>query len=418
MTLIDELGAAVGAYGWGRIDMVENRRVGIKSREVYECPASLALIPAHQDLEGITLERDVAREKQRVEIRVAELIYDGLWHAPLMRALAAFVDETQRDVTGEVRLRLEPGRCYAAGRRARARPLRPRPRDVRRRRRVPPRRLGRLRAAVGPVGRDVVAPPRPGSGPMSTPGRQRGSRCGTAGSARGRPTSCSRSPSACRSTAGSRPTTSPARARTSRCSRTSGCSPPRSVRSSTPRSIASKRSSRGARSRSRRPTKTSTPRSNGGSPRSRARPAPSCTPAAVATTRSRSTSGCTCGARAASRSARIHALAAGPAPARGRRRPRSTLPGFTHLQRAQPVLLAHHLLAHFWALARDVDRWRDCLDRADCLAARRGCARGIEPAARSRRSSRPSSGSRRRSTTRSTRSPTATSSPRRCSSRR
>jgi argininosuccinate synthase len=119
VTLIDTLGSAVGSYGWGRIDMVENRRVGIKSREVYECPASLALVLAHQDLEGITLERDVAREKQRVEIRVAELIYDGLWHAPLMRALAAFVDETQGDVTGEVRLRLEPGRCYASGRRAR-----------------------------------------------------------------------------------------------------------------------------------------------------------------------------------------------------------------------------------------------------------------------------------------------------------
>jgi argininosuccinate synthase len=99
--------------------MVENRRVGIKSREVYECPASLALVLAHQDLEGITLERDVAREKQRIEIRVAELIYDGLWHAPLMRALEAFVAETQREVTGEVRLRLEPGRCFAAGRRAR-----------------------------------------------------------------------------------------------------------------------------------------------------------------------------------------------------------------------------------------------------------------------------------------------------------
>jgi argininosuccinate synthase len=119
VALIDTLGATVGSYGWGRIDMVENRRVGIKSREVYECPASLALIHAHQDLEGITLERDVAREKQRVEIRIAELIYDGMWHAPLMRALTAFVSETQRDVTGEVRLRLEPGRCYAAGRRAR-----------------------------------------------------------------------------------------------------------------------------------------------------------------------------------------------------------------------------------------------------------------------------------------------------------
>jgi argininosuccinate synthase len=118
VTLIDELGAVVGSYGWGRVDMVENRRVGIKSREVYECPASLALVLAHQDLEGITLERDVAREKQRVEIRVAELIYDGLWHSPLMRALQAFVTDTQRDVTGEVRLRLEAGSCRAVGRRA------------------------------------------------------------------------------------------------------------------------------------------------------------------------------------------------------------------------------------------------------------------------------------------------------------
>jgi argininosuccinate synthase len=98
--------------------MVENRRVGIKSREVYECPSSLALILAHKDLEGITLERDLAREKQRIEIRVAELIYDGLWHAPLMGALQAFVRETQTHVTGEVRLRLDAGRCDAVGRRA------------------------------------------------------------------------------------------------------------------------------------------------------------------------------------------------------------------------------------------------------------------------------------------------------------
>ena len=94
------------------------------------------------------------------------------------------------------------------------------------------------------------------------------------------------------------------------------------------------------------------------------------------------------------------------------------LPGYTHLQRAQPVLLAHHLLAHFWALARDVDRWRDCLDRGR-RARRSAPVRSPGRACRSiRRSSRPSSGSRRRSTTRSTRSPTATSSPRHCSSRR
>jgi argininosuccinate synthase len=116
--LIETIGRTVGDYGWGRIDMVENRRVGIKSREVYECPASLALILAHRDLESITLERDLAREKQRLEIRVAELIYDGMWHAPLMGALAAFVDSTQEHVNGEVRLRLEPGRCDAVGRRA------------------------------------------------------------------------------------------------------------------------------------------------------------------------------------------------------------------------------------------------------------------------------------------------------------
>jgi argininosuccinate synthase len=116
--IIEQLGPKVGAYGFGRIDMVENRRVGIKSREVYECPAALALILAHQDLEGICLERDVAREKQRVEIRIAELVYDGMWHAPLMRALQAFVDATQEHVSGEVRLRLEPGRCVAVGRRS------------------------------------------------------------------------------------------------------------------------------------------------------------------------------------------------------------------------------------------------------------------------------------------------------------
>jgi argininosuccinate synthase len=116
--MIEALTGTVGSYGWGRLDMVENRRVGIKSREVYECPASLALILAHKDLESITLERDLSREKQRLEIRVAELIYDGLWHSPLMGALDAFMQSTQEHVTGEVRLHLEPGKCDATGRRA------------------------------------------------------------------------------------------------------------------------------------------------------------------------------------------------------------------------------------------------------------------------------------------------------------
>ena len=116
--LVASVGAIVGSYGWGRIDMVENRRVGIKSRETYECPASLALILAHADLESITLERDLAREKQRLELRYAELVYDGLWFSPLKEALDAFVSESQRAVTGDVRLHLEPGRCIVSGRRS------------------------------------------------------------------------------------------------------------------------------------------------------------------------------------------------------------------------------------------------------------------------------------------------------------
>ena len=116
--ILNELNPIVGSYGFGRLDMVENRRVGIKSRETYECPGMLALILAHADLESITLERDVAREKSRLEPRYSELVYDGLWFSPLREAFDAFIDSTQRHVTGEVRLRLEPGRCFAAGRRA------------------------------------------------------------------------------------------------------------------------------------------------------------------------------------------------------------------------------------------------------------------------------------------------------------
>jgi len=116
--VITELNEIVGAYGWGRIDMVENRRVGIKSRETYECPGSLALILAHQDLESITLERDLMREKARLEPRYAELVYDGLWFSPLKQALDAFVDSSQKHVTGEVRLHLEPGTCQVTGRRS------------------------------------------------------------------------------------------------------------------------------------------------------------------------------------------------------------------------------------------------------------------------------------------------------------
>ncbi|MCL4312674.1 MAG: argininosuccinate synthase [Actinobacteria bacterium] len=117
--LIEDIGSIVGSYGFGRVDMVENRRVGIKSREVYECPGSLALILAHADLESLTLERDLAHEKARMEPRWAELVYDGLWYSPLREAYDAFIASTQRYVTGEVRLRCESGgRCYVVGRRS------------------------------------------------------------------------------------------------------------------------------------------------------------------------------------------------------------------------------------------------------------------------------------------------------------
>lgn len=117
--LIERLQSVAGSLGFGRIDLVENRRVGIKSREIYEAPAALALVLAHQDLESLTLEREVAHEKARLEPRFAELVYDGMWYSPLRDALSAFVASTQRHVTGEVRLRFGPGgTATVAGRRS------------------------------------------------------------------------------------------------------------------------------------------------------------------------------------------------------------------------------------------------------------------------------------------------------------
>jgi argininosuccinate synthase len=117
--LIARIGAVAGSRGFGRLDMVENRRVGIKSREVYECPAALALIIAHADLEDLTLERDLHHEKARLEPRWSELVYDGLWFSPLKAALDAFIAESQRHVSGEVRLRFAaPGTCTVVGRRS------------------------------------------------------------------------------------------------------------------------------------------------------------------------------------------------------------------------------------------------------------------------------------------------------------
>jgi argininosuccinate synthase len=98
--------------------MVEDRLVGIKSREVYECPGAIALIEAHRHLEDLTVERDLARFKRGVEQRWAELVYDGLWFSPLKRALDSFIDESSRHVTGEVRMTLHGGRAVVTGRRS------------------------------------------------------------------------------------------------------------------------------------------------------------------------------------------------------------------------------------------------------------------------------------------------------------
>ena len=116
--LIRRLDVLGGSYGFGRVDMIENRRVGIKSRELYEVPGALAIIRAHQALEDLTLERDLAHHKPQLEQRWADLVYDGQWFSPLRAAIDAYVDATQTSVTGVVRLRFEPGSCTVVGRRS------------------------------------------------------------------------------------------------------------------------------------------------------------------------------------------------------------------------------------------------------------------------------------------------------------
>ena len=120
LELITELHTRAGRQGVGRIDMVEDRLVGIKSREIYEAPAAIALITAHQELEAVCLERDLARFKRQAEQRWTELVYDGLWFSPLRSALEAFMAEASKNVTGDVRVRLHGGRAVVTGRRSEA----------------------------------------------------------------------------------------------------------------------------------------------------------------------------------------------------------------------------------------------------------------------------------------------------------
>ena len=115
---IQELNRRAGAQGVGRLDMVEDRLVGIKSREIYEAPGAVALITAHKALEDVTLERDLARFKRTVGQRWGELVYDGLWFSPLKNALDSFIADSQQHVSGEVRMVLHGGRAVVNGRRS------------------------------------------------------------------------------------------------------------------------------------------------------------------------------------------------------------------------------------------------------------------------------------------------------------
>jgi len=118
VALIERLNALGAAHGIGRSDMMESRVVGIKSREVYEAPAATILLAAHQDLERLVLDRELLRVKAGIGTTYAHLVYGGLWFTPLKHALDAFVQETQRRVTGSVRLTLYKGACRVVGRRS------------------------------------------------------------------------------------------------------------------------------------------------------------------------------------------------------------------------------------------------------------------------------------------------------------
>ena len=117
---IEQMNKRAGAQGIGRLDMVEDRLVGIKSREIYEAPGAIALITAHQELESITVERELSRYKKSVDQRWTELVYDGLWFSPLKRSLDAFINESQIHVSGDIRMTLHAGRAVPTGRRSEA----------------------------------------------------------------------------------------------------------------------------------------------------------------------------------------------------------------------------------------------------------------------------------------------------------
>lgn len=116
--LLARLNAVAGANGVGRVDMVENRFVGMKSRGVYETPGGTVLYAAHRAVESITMDREVMLERDQLSPKIAQLIYNGFWYAPEMKALMAFVDASQENVTGTARVKLYKGNCTVVGRKA------------------------------------------------------------------------------------------------------------------------------------------------------------------------------------------------------------------------------------------------------------------------------------------------------------
>jgi argininosuccinate synthase len=116
VAMIREANRLAGTHGIGRLDMIENRVVGIKSREIYETPGLLLLIQAHQELESLTLAADVLRSKRQLEMQWSDLVYQGLWFGPLQEAWDGFMDRTQEHVNGVVRLRLHKGNATVIGR--------------------------------------------------------------------------------------------------------------------------------------------------------------------------------------------------------------------------------------------------------------------------------------------------------------
>jgi len=116
--LVETLNEIGGRNGIGRVDLVEGRLVGMKSHGVYETPGGTILLAAHRDLESLVLDRDTIQYKDIVALKYAEVVYNGMWYAPLREALDAFVDATQGPVTGDVRLKLYKGNIISAGRRS------------------------------------------------------------------------------------------------------------------------------------------------------------------------------------------------------------------------------------------------------------------------------------------------------------